>query len=295
VPYWDPQFSSLFAWSSIGNSNYHAGQLILRHPMTHGLQVDFSYTLSKSMDWGSDTERTNPQGTTSTTSSIPIGSATVMSFIENSWNPRLNYSPSDFDARHVITASWVYELPFGRGKAFAGQSGKLLDAFIGGWQLSGLTRWTSAFPFSLIDTTGFTNNFFFNSHMVQSGPVSSGLFFSPSGAPQAFPDPSVVSAGIFSTLTPVRFPWPGEAGSRNVFRGQGYFGTDTGLAKSWSITERQALKFSWEVFNVTNSVRFDDNTITSLDNGSADGPALGLYRKTLTAPRVQQFSLRYTF
>ena len=295
VPYWDPQFSSLFAWSSIGNSNYHAGQLILRHPMTHGLQVDFSYTLSKSMDWGSDTERTNPQGTTSTTSSIPIGSATVMSFIENSWNPRLNYSPSDFDARHVITASWVYELPFGKGKAFAAQSGKLLDAVIGGWQLSGLTRWTSAFPFSLIDTTGFTNNFFFNSHMVKTGPVSSGLFFSPSGAPQAFPDPSVVSSGIFTTQTPVRFPYPGEAGSRNVFRGQGYFGTDMGLAKSWSITEHQALKFSWEVFNVTNSVRFDDNTITSLDNGSADGPALGLYRRTLTAPRVQQFSLRYTF
>lgn len=295
VPFWDPQFSSLFAWSSIGNSNYNAGQFILRHPMTHGLQVDFSYTLSKSMDWGSDTERTNPQGTTSTTSAIPVGTSTVMSFIENSWNPRLNYAPSDFDSRHVITASGVYELPFGKGKAVAGQAGGVLEAIIGGWQLSGLMRLTSAFPFSLIDTTGFTNNFLFNSHMTQTGPVSSGLFFNSSGAPQAFSDPGAVVNGIFTTQTPVRFAYPGEAGSRNNFRGQGYYGTDMGLAKSWKITERQALKFSWEVFNVTNSVRFDDNTLTSLDNGSADGPALGLYRKTLTAPRVQQFSLRYSF
>jgi hypothetical protein len=67
------------------------------------------------------------------------------------------------------------------------------------------------------------------------------------------------------------------------------------VAKGWKVTERFDLKFAWEVFNVTNSVRFDDNTLTSLDNGSADGAALGVFRRTLTAPRVQQFSLRFTF
>ncbi|HUD68006.1 MAG TPA: hypothetical protein VMQ17_25715 [Candidatus Sulfotelmatobacter sp.] len=54
VPYWDPQFSSLFAWSSLGTSSYNAGQLMVRHPMGHGLQVDFSYTYSKLLDLGSD-------------------------------------------------------------------------------------------------------------------------------------------------------------------------------------------------------------------------------------------------
>src|SRR5215472_8463232 len=67
IPFWDPQFSSLMAWSSIGISNYDAGQFILRHPLSHGLQIDFSYTFGKSMDMGSDAERTNSQGTTSTT------------------------------------------------------------------------------------------------------------------------------------------------------------------------------------------------------------------------------------
>ncbi|MBZ5548310.1 MAG: carboxypeptidase-like regulatory domain-containing protein [Acidobacteriia bacterium] len=301
VPFWDPQFSSLFAWSSLGTSSYNAGQFMLRHPMAHGLQVDFSYTYSKSLDLGSDAERTNSQGTTSTTSTLAQGTSTVLSYIANPWNPRLNRAPSDFDLRHVITANWLYELPFGKGKDFAGGAGTLLDAAIGGWQLSGLTRWTSGFPFSVIDNRGFTQNFLFNSNMVQTAPIKSGLFMI-NGAPYAFPDPSAVVAGVqitpgvAATLTPMRFAYPGEAGSRNNFRGQGYFGIDMGLAKTWKIHEKMNLKFAWEVFNVTNSVRFDTNTgaQSPLDNGSDDG-SFGLYRKTLTVERVQQFSLRFSF
>jgi len=67
-----------------------------------------------------------------------------------------------------------------------------------------------------------------------------------------------------------------------------------GLAKSGKIHEAMNLKFAWEVFNVTNSARFDTNTNTSLDDGSDDG-SFGLYRRTLTVPRVQQFSLRFSF
>jgi hypothetical protein len=283
------------AWSTIGISYYDAGQFILRHPMTHGLQMDFSYTFGKSMDMGSDAERTNSQGTTSTTAS-GLGN-TTHSFIENPWNPRLNYSPSDFDIRHVITTTWVYELPFGRGKWLGGKAGTALDEIIGGWQLSGLGRWTSALPFSIIDSHGFTNNFLFNDFMRQNGPVQSGLFHDPvTGAPTAFPNPGAVVAGAFSigspaTLAPVRFAYPGEAGSRNAFRGQGFFGIDASLAKTWKVNERVALKFGWDVFNVTNSVRFDTN---SIDNGSDDG-GFGFYSATLTNPRVQQFSLRLTF
>jgi hypothetical protein len=299
VPYWDPQFSSLFAWSSLGTSSYNAGQFMLRHPMSHGLQVDFGYTYSKSLDLGSDTERTNSQGTTSTTTPVGQGVSTVLSYIANPWKPGLNRAPSDFDLRHVITADWVYELPFGKGKSFAGGSGTWLDAIIGGWQLSGLTRWTSGFPFSAIDSRGFTQNFLFESNMVQTAPVSTGVFMI-GGAPYAFANPSAVVAGVQitsdipATLTPMRFAFPGEAGSRNNFRGPGYFGIDMGLAKSWKIRERMGLKFAWEVFNLTNSVRFDTNTNTSLDNGSDDG-SFGLYRSTLTVERVQQFSLRFSF
>lgn len=298
VPFWDPQFSSLMAWSSIGVSSYNAAQFILRHPMSHGLQMDFSYTLGKSMDMGSDAERTNSQGTTSTTSSGLAPGTTTRSFIEVPWNPRLNYAPSDFDIRHVITTTWVYELPFGQGKWLGGKAGTGLNAIIGGWQLSGLGRWTSALPFSVVDTRGFTNSFLFNDFMVKTGPVQSGLFHDPTtGAPIAFADPAAAVAGVSittgvpATLTPLRFAFPGEAGSRNAFRGQGFFGIDASLAKTWKVYERMSLRFAWDVFNITNSVRFDTN---SIDNGSDDG-GFGLYSGLLTTPRVQQFSLRLTF
>lgn len=298
TPFWNPQFSSLMAWSAIGISSYHAAQFTLRHPMSHGLQMDFSYTFAKSMDMGSDAERTNSQGTTSTTQSGLGPGTTTRSFIENPWNPRLNYAPSDFDIRHAITTTGVYQLPFGQGQLLGSKARRGLDAFIGGWQLSGLARWTSALPFSVVDTRGFTNNFLFNDFMVKSGAVKSGLFHDPTtGTPMAFPDPAAVVAGVAittgvpATLTPLRFAYPGEAGSRNAFRGQGFFGIDASLAKSWTLTERINLKFAWDVFNVTNSVRFDTN---SIDNGSDDG-GFGSYSSTLTTPRVQQFSLRLTF
>jgi Carboxypeptidase regulatory-like domain len=295
VPFWDPQFASLMAWSSIGVSSYNAAQFIVRHPMSHGLQMDFSYTLGKSLDMGSDAERTNSLGTTSTTVS-GLGT-TIHSFIEVPWNPRLNYAPSDFDIRHVITTTWVYDLPFGQGKWLGSKAGTGLNAIIGGWQLSGLGRWTSALPFSVVDSHGFTNNFLLQDFLVKTGPVQSGLFHDPtSGAPIAFPNPGAVVAGAFSvgspaTLTPLRFAFPGEAGSRNAFRGQGFFGIDASLAKTWKVYERMSLKFAWEVFNATNSVRFDTN---SIDNGSDDG-GFGFYSSTLTKARVQQFSLRLTF
>ncbi len=58
-------------------------------------------------------------------------------------------------------------------------------------------------------------------------------------------------------VAPIRLPYPGEAGQRNNFRGDGYFDVDTGLNKSWRIREYRSLKFAWEVYNVTNTVRFD--------------------------------------
>ena len=77
--------------------------------MSHGLQADFSYTYSKSIDLGSDTERASEITTNGSFSDII-----------NTWNPSLNRGVSDFDTHHLITYDWVYQLPFGHGKKFAG-------------------------------------------------------------------------------------------------------------------------------------------------------------------------------
>jgi hypothetical protein len=280
--FWQDQFSSLYALSSIGMSYYNAGQITVRHPMSHGFQMDFSYTLSRSIDMGSDAERnTEFTGTGS------------FSDILNTWKPYLNRGVSDFDTKHLITFDYVYKLPFGRGQMVAGSANGLLNAFIGGWQLSGVQRWSSGLPFSLFEP-GWTTDWQIESFAVQTGPVKMHRHFDSNGNPQFFDDPDAINAGVSCggcNGGNVRLPYPGEAGERNFYRGDGYFSLDSGLSKSWKLREFGALKFAWETYNVTNTVRFDP---ASIGSGLTSGN-LGVASALLTQPRRMQFSLRYDF
>jgi hypothetical protein len=279
--FWQSQFSSLYAWNSIGMSYYNAGQVTLRHPFSHGLQADFSYTLSKSIDLGSDTER-----------ATEIGNNGSFSNIINTWNPALNRGVSDFDTKHLITFDWVYRLPFGTGQRFGGSSGRLADTVIGGWQWTGVNRWTSGLPLT-ISAPGWGTDWQIESFSVVTAPVKVRKHIDENGAPQVFDNPDAINNGV-ENGSPIRLPYPGEAGERNYFRGDGYFDIDSGLSKVFKITESQGLKFAWEVFNVTNSVRFDTNPTNSLGVTLTEGN-LGIYSKTYSKPRVMQWSLRYDF
>ena len=280
--FWQPQFSSLYAWASIGMSYYNAGQFTLRHPFSHGLQADFSYTLSKSIDLGSDTERASEISTNGSFSNII-----------NTWNPALNRAVSDFDTKHLITFDWVYRLPFGQGQKFANTSNRLIDEAIGGWQWSGLNRWTSGLPF-YVNEPGYGTDWQINGFGIVTSPVKVRKHLDQNGEPQVFDNVAAISNGVMNG-SPIRLPYPGEAGQRNNFRGDGYFDIDSGLAKTFKITENQGLKFAWEVFNVTNSARFDVNPSNGIFGTTLTGGSLGVYSRTYTKPRVMQFSLRYDF
>jgi hypothetical protein len=280
--FWQDQFSSLYALSTIGNSSYHAGQITLRHPMSHGLQFDFSYTMSKSIDMGSDAERD-----TEFTGEFNFDN------IINTWKPSLNRGVSAFDTHQLITTDWVYLMPFGRGRSFAGNSNRLIDTFIGGWQWSGIHRWSSGLPFSLYEP-GWTTDWQIESFGVTTGNLKTHKHLDQAGNPQFFADPDKINSGVSCggcNGGNVRLPYPGEAGQRNNFRGDGYFNVDSGLAKNWKIREFGTLKFAWEVYNVSNAVRFDP---ASIDVGLTDGK-LGTASRLLTQPRRQQFSLRFDF
>jgi hypothetical protein len=278
--FWQNQFATLYAWSSIGMSYYNAGQVTLRHTTGRGLHLDLGYTLSKSIDMGSDAERASEASSNGSFSSIL-----------NSWKPYLNRGVSDFDTRHLVTLDWVYQLPVGRGHAL-GSSNRLIDAVGGGWQWSGLTRWTSGLPFGLLEP-GWSTNWHLQSYGVRTGHVSVHRHLDGNGEPQIFDNITAINNGIIGQGNPIRLPYPGEAGERNNFRGDGYFGIDSGISKSWATWEGQKLTFEWQVFNVSNSVRFDTSP-QSLNNNLTNG-SLGIYNATLTSPRVQQFSLRYAF
>ena len=285
--FWQQQFSSLYALSTIGMSYYNAGQITLRHPSSHGLQTDISYTYSRSIDMGSDAERNTEFTGTGSAAGANVTSAG--SSILNTWKPYLNRAVSDFDTTHLLTIDWVYLLPVGRGQHFLGSPSGLVNAVVGGWQWSGITRTTSGLPFSFFEP-GWTTNWQQESYAVVTGTVKMRRHFDSNGNPQFFDNPEALNNGV-ATGSPIRLPYPGEAGERNNFRGDGYFDIDSGLAKTWRLADYGALKFAWEVYNVTNTVRFDPASI----GAGLTGGNLGIANQLLTVPRRMQFALRYDF
>ena len=276
---WDDQFSSLYAWRSTGNSAYNAMQITLRKAMSSGLQFDLNYTFSKSIDIGSNAERINE-----------FEGFGFSSQVINSWAPNQLRAVSDFDTKHQINSNWVYELPFGRGRRFASGAGKIANAVIGGWGLSGIFHWTSGLPFSMGSGAGWSTNWQLEGEAIPiASPGKVGVHRDSNGDPTMWQDVSTTG----QAFTAFRFPYAGESGTRNELRGPGYFELDNGLWKTWNITEKKLLKFSWEVFNVTNSVRFD--AAQSANQFNLTGGNFGTYSNTLSKPRVMQFSLRFEF
>jgi hypothetical protein len=212
--------------------------------------------------------------------------------IQNSWNPKLNKGPSDFDTRNLVTLDWVYALPIGRGKAVLGGDNKIVDALVGGWQLSGLSRWASPLPFS-VSSPGWQTNWQLEGNGVVTGPVQVKKHIV-DGVPQVFAGntATAINNGVYNGA-PIRLPYPGEAGQRNNFRGDGYFDLDGSLSKTWSLHEEVKLKFAGEVYNVLNSVRFDDSPV-NLNAGLTSG-TFGAYGGMLSTYRRMQFGLRLDF
>src|SRR5205807_1078481 len=126
-----PQYGALSAWSTIANSNYNALALTVRQRL-RSLTLDVNYTYGHSQD-----DASGLQGSTGYASAA---------FIENPIRQGASYGNSSFDVRHVINALAVWQMPFGRGKALMNTENKVLDAIVGGWQLSGIYRWNTGLP-----------------------------------------------------------------------------------------------------------------------------------------------------
>lgn len=284
--YYSQQFSSLYAWRSMANASYHALQVSLRHSMSHGVQFDFNYTFSKSIDLASDAERIAPASSISSLNNIII----------NAWAPQQERGVSSFDATHQLNANWVAELPFGRGGLIGNGAHGPLDAVIGGWQLSGLFRWTSGFPVNVDNGySNFPTNFEQEGNANLVAPVTTGAYHIKSG-------PDAGNVNIFANgpaaINSFAPAYAGQSGQRDVIRGEGYFGIDMGLAKRWKMpfSEKQSLQFRWEVFNITNSAIFDvQSSLLSSALTLGSGGSFGNYSGLLNNPRIMQFALRYEF
>jgi hypothetical protein len=284
--YFSEQYDSLAALSSIGRSNYHALILSARKRLSAGTQFDFNYTFSRSKDLGSNNERGSAFGT--------YGAGGYSGFLINTWDPEVNWGLSDFDVTHQVNINGIVEMPFGRGRRFGTKAGRLTNSLIGDWSVASVIRWTSGFPFGIINCRScWPTNWNLQGNATlkdpNNKPETKIVLDKIEGRPSVFADPTA-ALGFF------RFSLPGEAGDRNVFRGDGYFTLDFSLSKSWQVVANHRLRFRWDVFNLTDHVSFDVDSL----NVFPDRTGFGRYDGSLAtcdarAGRCMQFALRWEF
>ncbi|HKR14498.1 MAG TPA: TonB-dependent receptor [Pyrinomonadaceae bacterium] len=282
--FFHPQYGALSTHSSIARSNYHAGTLSVRQRLGRSFTADFNYTLSHSHDDASGLQ-----------TAAQFGGA----FIHNPLRQKDSYAESDFDVRHIINANSVWDMPFGRGRTFFSGISRLADAFVGGWQMTGIFRWNSGLPLTApFDNARWATNWNAQSNTVRTRdiepcPVRGGRIF---------------DCNLLEFYRSLRNPFPGETGDRNVFRLAGYVNLDMGLTKNFNLpwNENHRLQLRVEAFNVTNTQRMN-----APDTGSRTGWGVGLDPSTFElddipvnfgrftgiqgAPRVMQFGIRYSF
>src|SRR5581483_10401453 len=124
-----PQYNNFNAILSRGLLRYDSFQVRAEKRLSHGLYVLSSYTWSKAFTNG----LSQNVGVNTGVKYFPVAPAI------------LDKGLSDTDVRHSFTVSYLYDLPFGRGRAWASGAEGLLQAIIGNWQLSGITRARSGF------------------------------------------------------------------------------------------------------------------------------------------------------
>jgi hypothetical protein len=201
--------------------------------------------------------------------------------------------------RHIVNINSVWQLPFGKGKAFGNEAHGFVQQVIGGWQLSNIFRWNSGIPLGApYDAAEWSTNWEVQSYTNITQPVPvSGCSNRLVATPQFFGN---CESQAFLSF---RNSYPGETGLRNYFRYPHYINLDAGLGKTWIMpySEQHSLQFRWEVFNVTNSQQFLGLDFSrsgfGITPGSTD-PSPNFTNWTSVNPnsaRVMQFGLEYRF
>ncbi len=238
----DPRVGLVKFLTSGAVSNYNGLTLSIKANTWHGLTGSFTYTYSHALD---------------EVSNAGILPFSVITSITNQINPyslRDNYASADYDARHQLSASYIYALPFK-------SENRLLNSAIGGWQLSGTMFYRTGFPFSVIDggTLGglASNNLnpSFNTILLQ--PEFSRRNFSNVDACVASPCFGI--AGTGSTAPYLFAPatnFTGDVVGRNAFRGPGFLGGDMSLRKNFQFTERVGFQIGLNAYNWFNHANY---------------------------------------
>ena len=255
---------------SDGWSKYNSLQTRLERRFTHGLSLLLTYTYSHAED---DASNAN------------LGSQNNDGF---RWfkHPEFERGNASFDVRHRFNASYIYELPFGKGKALLGGASGALQQVVGGWQLAGITTISSGNWFTPTDANGnFANSDGFEGQLpdVIADPNHSrhckpGTFFNTC----AFVNPPLGSFG--------------DAG-RNSVLGPGFQIWDFSVFKNFQVSERTRFEFRTEFFNFPNHTNFllSKSGPQQGNNSSVLGSSQFGLLTAARPPRQIQFALKLSF
>jgi outer membrane receptor protein involved in Fe transport len=186
---------------------------------------------------------------------------------------------------HLIRQRFVhsmnYELPFGKGRAFASGLGKGLDTLIGGWDMNVIATLQSGLPFTPTLANPVANAGGSRPDRFTNGKLDNRTI-------DRWFDVSLGAAGSGAAWgTPAQFTY-GNA-SRNPLFGPGRVNFDYSVFKNFALTERMKLQFRTEIFNLFNHAQFD------LPNGQIGNPNAGRITAIVGTPRQMQFALRFSF
>jgi len=263
-------FRSISAVLPVAFSNYNALQIKFERRFAKGLYVLNSFTWSKAIDNVSQVLE-EPNGNEGRP--------------QNVYNIGADRGPSAYDQPFNNTTSFVWELPFGRGRAFGGDMSPWLDGVVGGWTLTGINSMLS----------GQTINLRYQPSPVTANLASflGGVALRPNiSGPVLAPDDQRTIDNYFNrnniSLPTVDSPF-GSAG-RNIGRSDSFFQFDLGLQKNFRlpINEGSKLEFRMEAFNVFNKTNF------GAANSDRSSSAFGTIRSTFPARQIQ-FALKVSF
>jgi hypothetical protein len=238
----DPRFGAVRELQSVGGSNYAGLVTTFTRKFSHGFQGSVNYTWSHALD---DLTSTNP--------STPLNSFASTAYQFNPNCLSCNYGNSDTDARHNLTANYVWALPLKSQNRF-------LNEAIGGWTVAGTFFAHSGLPYTPQTIEGgidFTNEQFQVTGMVPANSIGN----VPASCQSAGPGPigaatPCITAAQFSPSTAgVNQSGFGNV-RRNSFRGLGYFDSDMNVNKSFAVTEHVQFELGGSFFNLLNHPNF---------------------------------------
>jgi Carboxypeptidase regulatory-like domain/TonB dependent receptor-like, beta-barrel len=256
-----PYITPTYYDQSVGRSNYNAFQFKVDGHTTHGLTYLVSYTYSKAISMGCD-------------GFFGVEGCSV----ENPYNFNNDRSVSSIDLTHILSAAWVWSLPFGSGRRF-NSGNKAVNAVVGNWQVNGIMTMTTGLPFTVTVPGDIANT------------GNGGTY----ERPDLIGNPSLGNPTILEWFNTAAFAVPapftfGNVG-RNTLRGNWFKNLDLSVFREipLPISETTRLQFRAEMFNSTNTPTWG-NPVNNRTNTN-----FGKISSTRSTERQIQFSLKLYF